>query len=670
MLSSISQSSQWLSLEEASRRSGRSIGHLRRLAAQNWAASGLARQVKRGAKPAWEVHETADPSLARVKFPELIGTDLRQVSEAKRKEALRRKQILDAWGLAKKAKFALGLPEAKITAQFLMTLEAEGTRLSRATLYGWEKRWRRSGLVGLVDARGGNCNSSTGELAGEAQDDRYFEEVKRLYLLPRRLRVSICCEMARLKGEQEGWRIISDRRVRQRLELLDKAIVLKLRFGEEAFVNHAEPYIERDYSTLQSNEIWCADHHQMDVLINVGSKLAPRLARPWLTAWQDLRSRKIVGWMLRAVDPNTEAIVGALRLGIESHGVPSKVCVDNGKDFDSYALNGRTKKDRWLKRRVRFELSPQAGGVFAGLNIEVIHAWPYHGQSKPIERWFGTVEIANSVWPTYCGKDTHSKPHDLQLQIERGNAPLLADYVAWFGDWIESRYHVDVHTGDAMGCSPNEAFAANRHAIKTATAELLDVLCLMPTQPLKVTQNGVTWKGLHYGQYELSSHLGKEVILRVDERDVSRVQVWSIEGKFIAIANANRKLPFNATAEELREAITEKKKLRRLVADAHQVKPRMADDLPDQILRARAARQREDHATGDLPPAAPPTIQPVRSPIEDQLPALRRAIEGGHFKVAAGAEAMSLRDAMKHVVQPPSAESSPSLREIFGKREE
>jgi hypothetical protein len=50
-------------------------------------------------------------------------------------------------------------------------------------------------------------------------------------------------------------------------------VVLKLRHGEEAYVNHAEPFLEGDYSTLESNELWNADHHPFDVLVKVSERL-------------------------------------------------------------------------------------------------------------------------------------------------------------------------------------------------------------------------------------------------------------------------------------------------------------------------------------------------------------------------------------------------------------
>jgi len=55
----------WLSLEEAGRRSGQHVGHLRRRAA-NWLAEGKSRIVEgSGTRWRYEVREDADPAFGR-----------------------------------------------------------------------------------------------------------------------------------------------------------------------------------------------------------------------------------------------------------------------------------------------------------------------------------------------------------------------------------------------------------------------------------------------------------------------------------------------------------------------------------------------------------------------------------------------------------------------------
>jgi hypothetical protein len=145
---------------------------------------------------------------------------------------------------------------------------------------------------------------------------------------------------------------------------------------------------------------------------------------------------------------------------------------------------------------------------------------------------------------------------------------------------------------------------------------------------------------MKYGANELIGQLGENVVLRVDDTDLSRVQVWTIDGKFIALANANGQVPANATAEELREAIRQKKQARKILTQYTQARPRLHEDLPDLIVRAKsaAAAAAKFDADPTVPPLPPPSLMPVRSAIEGELPSLRRALESRSLRRAVGSE--------------------------------
>jgi putative transposase len=80
------------------------------------------------------------------------------------------------------------------------------------------------------------------------------------------------------------------------------------------------------------NQIWVSDHGQHDVWVrnDLFSGISTNAAlRPWLTAMIDMRSRKIVGTAWSAT-PSSHTISSALRVGIESFGIPQILYVDNG----------------------------------------------------------------------------------------------------------------------------------------------------------------------------------------------------------------------------------------------------------------------------------------------------------------------------------------------------
>src|SRR5665213_586980 len=606
----------WIGIDEAQRRCKLSDRRLRQLCQQQWRAAGLARLDK----GQWTLREDADPRLARVQFAQAMPFDWNKYSGEQRRQITFKMSILCEYSAYLKSAFARNQGKQAATADFLLILQTRGHAIPARTLYAWQKRLSGFGPGGLVDGRWDRQKT-------DRDADPFFAEFKHFYLSPRNLKVTDCHRFACQSAQANGWPLRSYDACHRFIQTIPKAVRVLRRKGEEAYTNECEPYIERDYSTLESNELWVGDHHQFDVLVNAGG---PKLVRPWLTAWQDMRSRKIVGWTLFAGDPNTDTILEAFRMGCLDCGVPNGVYVDNGKDYDSYALNGRTKKDRWAKRTIR--IPPDAGsdsmeadaqsaagasaGVFTALNVTVTHCWPYHGQSKPIERFFGTLEMRTCVWETYCGSSTKSKPEDLQLQIERGKAPLLKDFIAWFADWLKS-YHQGPHTGDAMnGKSPDLVFAENLRGKKTVDNNLLDALLLPRTKPVKVGQNGVMYRGLRYGQYEpaLIPLFGKQVILAVDNQNIASVQVWSMDNKFICLADANQRVPANASSKDLRDAIAQKKCAIKQNREYYKNRMRMADDLPDLITRSAAARRAADAAAESPPsPPPPPNIIPLQA---------------------------------------------------------
>lgn len=640
----------FIDIQTAAKRSGKSAGHLQRLAAR-WASEGKARQATppEGGKPRWYVAEEADPAFARVKWPEQLTAtaDLRQVPKAKREQAQARLVMLRQWAEHRGAAIKLGFDADQGTAQFLARAAADGQSISRATLYNWEARWRAEGLLGLVDGRGG--------AAGKAEDyTPFFAEAVRHYLNTRRVSIKVCYEIAYSQAVELGWAIPSYWTLYRHIKSIDPRVVLKQRMGERAFTDQGAAHLVRDYSTLVSNEMWCSDHHQLDVVIRLPDG---KHGRPWLTAWMDLRSRKIVGWRLFAHAPNTATILAAFRDAVGGHGVPARVYVDNGKDYDSYALNGRTKRDRWERSRLRIEPDAQhTAGVFAALGVSVTHAWPYHGQSKPIERFFGTLaDRFCRLVPTYCGNSPANKPDDLQLQIERGHAPTLVELTDRFAAWLAGDYHAAPHSGDAMdGRTPDVVFATYLATKITADPAVLDWLLLAPTQPVKVGQNGVTYRSRQYGRGEpaLMAWLGKEVRLRIDDRDVSRVWICHPDKDTpICLAHANAYTPANATDQELREAIADLKRDNRLTEQYHDRRPRMSHDIGERILLARAAARKAAPAPAD--DLLPASVRPLQTPLNDQLPALRAALDAAsnQLRPAVGAERISIDDLGRAVSQ-------------------
>ncbi|MEI8195191.1 MAG: transposase domain-containing protein [Phycisphaerae bacterium] len=617
-----------------------------RVKCQTWAESGKAQMDRPmdGGKPRWVIREDADPALAPIKFPEQLALDATGLNEKYLRKLQNRLAIYFDWDRACRS-IPQGGSVVKTTADFIQALAAKGFHITPGTLYQWHKRYRAKGREGLIDERWRRFSRRE---ANPATADPMLAEAARLYLLPNRLRMKICWELACGWAIEHGHEIRTYKRtLRHFKQSIPAAVRIQRRGGRRLFTDTAETFIERDYSTLASNALWNADHHVFDVLVEASRTVDPKtgeerrtFVRPWLTAWQDVRSRKIVAWVIYLDDPNTDPIILTLHKGILSHGVPQVCVVDNGKDFDSFALHGRTKRERHI--RVEHD-AKRIAGVFNLLGISAHNTQTYHGQSKPIERFFGTLEERfGKLWDSYCGNKPENRPDGLAERLEAGKAPTLAVFVEAFAEWVEADYNAREHFGDSMdGKSPNRVFDENLSTKVTAPIEVLEILLQKSSKPVKVTRNGVTWNGLRYGKYasELKRFLGQKVTLRIDPHDVSRVSVWDDKGLFVCVAPANHRLPANADPALLREAIKEKRRDRKAQLAYQESHLRIHDALPDRMSRLAAQRQAQSATPSPVPP---PNIRPVRSPIEAQLPAVQRALKAPLMRQAAGAEGLDM----------------------------
>src|ERR1035441_9172751 len=102
--------------------------------------------------------------------------------------------------------------------------------------------------------------------------------------------------------------------------------------------------------------------------------------------------------------PSSHTISSALRVGIESFGIPQILYVDNGKDYEKVG---------------RIDFSPECSGVLVRLGIEGQYCLPRHPQSKLIESWFGTVRKRfDCLWPSYCGPGPKDRPEQCMAALK------------------------------------------------------------------------------------------------------------------------------------------------------------------------------------------------------------------------------------------------------------
>ena len=177
---------------------------------------------------------------------------------------------------------------------------------------------------------------------------------------------------------------------------------------------------------LLTNEIFIGDHHKCDLFVRItirkvshGAIFEQEIAvRPTLTAWMDAATGCVVGWVI-SVMPNSDTIAEAfcravvITPGEPFHGLPHSIYVDCGKDYKSQLLEDSPEGTASLPADTALNRRFGGLGLLHALGVEIVHAIPYHPQSKTIERLFGTIERGwISKLDGWCRSSVAERPYN------------------------------------------------------------------------------------------------------------------------------------------------------------------------------------------------------------------------------------------------------------------
>lgn len=294
------------------------------------------------------------------------------------------------------------------------------------------------------------------------------------------------------------------------------------REGEKALNDKVLPYLTRDTGMLCVGDVLVADGHTLN--FEVLHPFTGKPCRMALVLWYDWASRYPAGWEIMPTE-NMQCIAAGLRRAILSMGkIPKAAYLDNGRAFKAKVF---TSKD------IDFE---EAGfyGMFARLGIETVFAWPYHGQSKPVERFFGTFNELERLMPTYTGASISDKPARMmrnetlhaRLHEKRHNGfvPTIDQANQIIAAWVEE-YARRPHRG-LSGICPIDIWESGRGP--GVDPEAL-VFLMMSMEIKTVHRNGITFMGRDYYDEALYG-MRDRVMIRYDMEDLGQVHVFDATG--------------------------------------------------------------------------------------------------------------------------------------------
>lgn len=301
------------------------------------------------------------------------------------------------------------------------------------------------------------------------------------------------------------------------------------REGKKAWNDKCAISLLRDWNLVEVGDVVIADGHTLNwETLDPDTGKAKRMT---LLLFFDGASSHPLGWEIMPTE-NVACISSAFRRTCLLLGkFPRVVYLDNGRAF----------RAKFFKGTPDFE---QAGflGLYKDLGCEVIHAWPYHGQSKPVERFFGTFHDLEVFIPSYTGNSIARKPPRMmrgedmhrKLYEKMGGRPLTmeethAAVAAWFGEYA-NRPHYGMHL---QGRTPAQIFESGRGPGVDA-----DRLTLMMLQKeiKTISKDGIRHLGRLYWHEALSSRRHSVLVRYDDQLSPFTVFVYDADGNFICEA--------------------------------------------------------------------------------------------------------------------------------------
>lgn len=281
------------------------------------------------------------------------------------------------------------------------------------------------------------------------------------------------------------------------------------------------------------NDIWQADHRQLDVEVTFPRAQRPR--QPWMTLFVEAKSGAIMGWAVAHQQSEATvlaAFASAIRVDPERGpfgGIPAMLRVDGGLEF-------------------------AAGGITAAcatLGTLVDSTLPHHPiHNGRVERAHGTIQTTFEMGlPGFTGGP---RAADGELWGPKDRLSL-AELVAKLYDW-ERRYNLE-HRHSALGKrTPLAAWQEDASPIREPEPAELHRL-MLASASRKIRREGVHFDNKHYLDRggALNGRVGETVEVRYMPHDFRSIEIFR-RGEWLCSA-----VPQNAlTAADRRAVMAER----------------------------------------------------------------------------------------------------------------
>ncbi|HTX34341.1 MAG TPA: transposase [Bryobacteraceae bacterium] len=415
------------------------------------------------------------------------------------------------------------------------------------------------------------------------------------------------------------------------------------REGEDSYRTYQEIISHRDLTAIDPMDWVVFDHRVLDIFCLVRERGGWKLARPWLTASIDMRTRKWLAWAV-VETPSSDSIATVLKRLFINHGLPKELYWDNGKDFRCEWFEGKKRETRQEGRIA--ELDTTWRGVLGTLDIRVRHAIAYNARAKIIEPNFNRISNVDRQLPEWCGNKPGARPERF--------ADLLKQHEAWVEgkadltpfrtiEQVAALYSRAIHelnerplegegmrkvtpTGHGWMC-PNEAWELliPRVARRSVPVDVLH-MCFQKRKELTVRNGEI--QTTHAGQpyfYRLSDNSlglqmlnGRTVEFAYDPLDLGEGAVY-YEGRFFGLVScvALRRMGEQAFVQDERDRRAARREVKKAIEAVGRMAP--APTIEERLARREEARPAREEVRVELPVAiAGPVAEATAAAIEER----------------------------------------------------
>ena len=482
--------------------------------------------------------------------------------------------------------------------------------MSRGLIYRLLARYRKQPLLtSLLPRKRGRPTTLSLEDTCEALIQTVIRDT---YLCAERPSLAALMRAIRHRAKAQGLPVPHYRTVRRRVAALDQRMVVTRRMGAAAARQQFGPVQASPFDELLPLNLMQIDHTRVDLMLVDERERLP-IGRPWLTLAIDVASRVVAGFSVSLDAPSAVSVALALvhaALPKETWladrglhvvwpvaGIPDRLHMDNGPEFDTRALNRGTS---------------QHGIAITHRPLER----PWYGGH--IERLIGTLMAAVHRVPGTTFSNVAMKG----AYASEAHATLtLAEYERWLALEIAGEYHMRVHS--TLGVPPLAAWrtgltqrAQPPRLPPDAERFFFDFL---PGEWRMVRRDGIRLFNLHYWHNVLSPIAGRSTrkyLVKYNPRNLSRVFVhdptsgdyWSIPYRDLRqppISLWEHQAALDRLHAEGRRAVNE---------DAIMQAVLQQREVVVSARRSTAERRRDEQARLNLPAAAHPPA-PQGSPL-------------------------------------------------------